>query len=91
MLRKSLLAFATTFFASNAMALPFLVPSYSPRNDVVEAKIVCLEDGRCYRLPKRPPVAHWVYGNDVFIGPYTGPGYYGPPGSHWRWFPFFGF
>jgi len=44
-------------------------------SNVVAAKIVCEQDGRCYQRG-RPPVARWVYGDDAFHGPgpYTGPG-----------------
>jgi hypothetical protein len=48
-------------------------------------RIVCEEDGNCYRLRGRRPVARWVYGDGNFHGPYVGPGNYGSPGRHYGW------
>jgi hypothetical protein len=45
-------------------------------------RIVCEGDGTCYRIPRRRPVARWVYGDGNFSGPYTGPGNYGNPRYH---------
>jgi len=53
----------------------------------VNVKIICEEDGHCYQRGRRP-VAHWVYGEGNFSGPYVGPGYYGSPAYRWRWWPF---
>jgi hypothetical protein len=93
MLRAAL--FSMVIGSSSAVALPALTPgqSLAGSDHLTEVKIVCDEDGICYRLPRRRPVARWVYGDGAFFGPgsYSGPGYYGSPGSHWRWFPFFGF
>jgi hypothetical protein len=95
MVRAALLALVIGSAGSSAVALPALTPDHSmARPDpIVEVKIVCAEDGQCYRPPRRRPVARWVYGDGAFFGPgsYSGPGYYGSSGSHWRWFPFFGF
>jgi hypothetical protein len=95
MVRAALFGLVIALAGSSASALPALNPGHSmARPDlVVEAKILCTEDGQCYRLPPRRPVARWVYGDGAFFGPgsYSGPGYYGLPGTHWRWFPFFGF
>ena len=55
---------------------------------VENAKIICNEDGRCFRPPVRKPVARWVYGDNNFVGPYVGPGYYGNPRYRYRWWPF---
>ena len=95
MVRAALFALVIGSAGSSAVALPALAPDHSiSRPDpVVEVKIVCAEDGQCNRPPRRRPVARWVYGDGAFFGPgsYSGPGYYGSSGSHWRWFPFFGF
>jgi hypothetical protein len=94
MVRATLLILAIWSAASSATAMPVLSRLHSiPAAPTIEAKIICGEDGKCYRPPTRHPVARWVYGDGAFFGPgpYTGPGYYGSPGSHWRWFPFFGF
>jgi hypothetical protein len=95
MVRAALLALVIGSVASSALALPAVTPGHAmaPRDSVIEVKIICTEDGQCNRLPRRRPVARWVYGDGAFFGPlpYSGPGYYGLPGSHWRWFPFFGF
>ncbi|WP_298281525.1 hypothetical protein [uncultured Bradyrhizobium sp.] len=76
---------------SRAEALPAssqlrLAPAASM---VTEAKVVCRESGHCYRPAVRRPVAKWVYGDNNFSGPYTGPGNYGSPAYRYRWWPFF--
>lgn len=50
-------------------------------------KIVCEQNGLCFRLRGRRPVARWVYGDGAFYGPgpYMGPGYYGRPSVHTGW------
>lgn len=55
---------------------------------VENVKVICHEDGRCYRPPTRRPVARWVYGDNNFVGPYDGPGYYGNPRYRYNWWPF---
>lgn len=94
MVKAALFALAIGSIGSSALALPAPTPDHAmaPPDRVIEVKIVCTEDGQCDRLPRRRPVARWVYGDRTFFGPgsYSGPGYYGLPGSHWRWFPFFG-
>ena len=91
--RAVLYALAIGFVASSASAMP-LVPrgAIVPAENVVNVKIVCEPEGRCYQRGRRP-VARWVYGEDAFSGPgsYVGPGYYGMPGRHWPWWAFFGF
>lgn len=54
---------------------------------LIHVKIVCHEDGRCFRQGRRP-TARWVYGEGNFSGPYKGPGYYGSPAYRSRWWPF---
>jgi hypothetical protein len=49
------------------------------------ARIVCEENGQCYRPEGRHPVARWIYGDGAFYGPYQGPGYYGLPGRRYKW------
>lgn len=90
MLRAALFALAVGSMGSSATALPTISPGRAmvPPEHLVEVKIICSDSGQCIRPPRRRPVARWVYGDGAFVGPYTGPGYYGPPGSHWRWFPF---
>jgi hypothetical protein len=94
MVRAALFALAIGLVSSIAFALPALAPGHSmaPPDRVIEVKIVCTIDGQCNRPPQRRPVARWVYGDNAFFGPapYSGPGNYGLPGTHWRWFPLFG-
>jgi hypothetical protein len=76
--------------ATTASAAP-LFPSESEavKPSIAEnVKIVCEENGQCYQTGRRV-VARWVYGENVFYGPYVGPGYYGRPNSHYGW-SFFG-
>ena len=71
--------------------MPLVPPAAIVQADnIVNVKIVCEQDGYCYHRGRRP-VARWVYGNNVFYGPYAGPGNYGRPGSHWGWGPYWGF
>ncbi|QND70450.1 hypothetical protein [Tardiphaga robiniae] len=73
---------------SPASAMPML-PLSSADPVITEVKIVCEQDGTCFRPARRRPVARWIYGDKTFFGPYVGPGNYGDPSRHWRWFPFF--
>ena len=88
MIRTSIFLMAFVVAASSASALP-LAPraSIAAPGDVVDVKIICEEDGRCYQRGRRP-VARWVYGEKNFSGPYTGPGYYGWPNWRSRWWLF---
>jgi hypothetical protein len=72
---------------TNASAAPLLnQPNSVAALSIAEnVKIVCEENGQCYRPPGRRMVARWVYGEDAFYGPYVGPGNYGRPGSHSGW------
>jgi hypothetical protein len=81
-------ALSLSVAASSASAMP-LAPraSLAASHDVVDVKIICLEDGYCFHRGRRP-VARWVYGEKNFSGPYTGPGYYGSPNQRWRWWLF---
>lgn len=88
MIRTSFFLMVLGLAASSASAMP-LAPraSIAASGDIVDVKIICMEDGRCYQRG-RPPVARWVYGEKNFSGPYTGPGYYGWPNYRWRWWLF---
>jgi hypothetical protein len=73
---------------SAASALPMsLGPAKALEQSIVNVRIICGEDGRCYQRGRRP-VARWVYGDGNFSGPYTGPGYYGNPRYRWSWWPY---
>jgi hypothetical protein len=52
---------------------------------VTDVKVVCEQNGVCYRPPGRHPVARWIYGDDSFYGPYDGVHYYGAPGRRYKW------
>lgn len=82
------IALALALLASSANAMP-LTPraSMAAPSDIVDVKIICQEDGFCYQRGRRP-VAKWVYGEKNFLGPYTGPGYYGWPNYRTRWWLF---
>jgi hypothetical protein len=71
---------------SSANATPLMSHIQSgPESLVQAAKVICDEAGNCYRPPVRRPVARWVYGDNNFIGPYTGPGNYGSPRYRYSW------
>src|ERR1700722_21008341 len=73
-----------------ASAMPILkAPTLTGAGLAENVKVICEEDGHCYRPPVRRPVARWVYGDNNFVGPYTDPGYYGSPRRRHRWWPFF--
>ena len=82
LIRASFLLVAIALGGSSASAMP-LAPraSFAAPDNLVNVKIVCEQDGRCFKVGRRP-VARWVYGEGNFYGPYVGPGYYGPPGNH---------
>ena len=73
---------------AEALSLLSHKPLVSPPAIVENVKVICDEDGRCYRPPIRRPVARWVYGDNNFYGPYVGPGYYGNPRYRYNWWPF---
>ncbi len=52
---------------------------------VTDVKVVCEQNGVCYRPPGRHPVARWIYGDDAFYGPYDGVHSYGAPGRRYKW------
>lgn len=77
---------------SEAGAMSVLSPAKLALDDsslIKNVKVICDESGHCYRPQARRPVARWVYGDNNFIGPYSGPGYYGSPAHRYRWLPFF--
>jgi hypothetical protein len=89
LIKATLVVLAIGSFAATASATPLLNQATAiARPEVaVNVKIICEQDGRCYRRG-RPPVARWVYGEGNFDAAYVGPGYYGRPGRHWVWWAF---
>lgn len=85
-MKTLLLAAAIGIAASTASAMPLAGDLAKQSTMVQNARIVCEESGYCYRPPGRRPVARWIYGDRNFSGPYTGPGNYGWPNWHYRWF-----
>ena len=73
---------------SGAQAMPLANLGVAAPPVAEQVKVICHEDGRCYRPPIRRPVARWVYGDNNFSGPYVGPGFYGSPGYRYNWWPF---
>jgi hypothetical protein len=73
-----------------ADALPLLGPRPLAASAAIieNVKVICDEEGRCFRPPTRRPVARWVYGDNNFYGPYAGPAYYGNPRYRYKWYPF---
>lgn len=94
-IRSAIFLIAVGSLATSAAAMPSLnqAAAISRPDLIMNAKIVCEQDGRCYELRRRPPVARWIYGSDAFHcpGSYVGPRYYGRPGSHWSWWGFLSF
>jgi hypothetical protein len=91
-MRKVLLSlFGIMALTVGAKAIPVsnLSGVAKPGSAVHSVKIICEEDGRCFQPPTRKPVAHWVYGDNNFLGPYNGPRYYGSPPYRSRWWPFY--
>jgi hypothetical protein len=89
-MRRVLLAlFGVIMLTAGAMAMPAANLNGTPRLAATPVKIICEQDGRCYQPPTRKPVAHWVYGDNNFFGPYDGPRYYGSPPYRSRWFPYY--
>jgi hypothetical protein len=72
---------------SSAFSAPLLnqAGSVAPPTLATSVKVVCEENGVCYRPPGRHPVARWIYGDNAFYGPYDGPRYYGDPGRRYKW------
>jgi hypothetical protein len=91
-IRAALFGLALAFVTSGASAMPLVQRDAIAPHNVVNVKVVCEQDGRCYQQGRKP-VARWVYGEGAFYGPfpYSGPGYYGSPGRHWAWWAFLGF
>lgn len=93
MIKISLSAMALGLLVSSASAMPLIqtssvhVNALAAASNLLNVRIVCREDGYCYQRGRRP-IAHWVYGEGNFVGPYTGPGNYGNPRYRWNWWPF---
>ena len=85
------LAFATIAIGLLSTSSAFSTPLLNQANSVARptlaanVKIVCEENGVCYRPPSRHPVARWIYGDNAFYGPYDGPRYYGDPSRRYKW------
>jgi hypothetical protein len=72
--------------STTALAMPLNQGGFQQKPALAEkARVVCEENGQCYRLEGRRPVARWIYGDGAFYGPYEGPGYYGLPGRRFKW------
>jgi hypothetical protein len=79
---------AIALFSSPAFSAPLFNEASSmarPAALASNVKIVCEENGVCYRPPGRHLVARWIYGDNAFYGPYDGPHYYGSPGRRYKW------
>jgi hypothetical protein len=89
MMKAILFAAAAGSAVSGASAAPLLSQTHAPLAPLLtqEVRVVCEENGTCYRPPTRRPVARWVYGDGAFYGPYVGPGNYGAPGKHYNMTP----
>lgn len=86
MFRASLLLLMLGCSATATSAMP-VAPLIRASSDIVDVKIVCAADGYCVQRGRKP-VARWVYGEDNFFGPYTGPAHYGNPRYRYGWWPF---
>jgi hypothetical protein len=82
-IRTLFLVSALGLATSSVSAMPLMRPAAAIGADnIVNVKVVCEPDGRCYQRGRRP-VARWVYGEGAFSGP-VGPGYYGRPSQYWN-------
>jgi hypothetical protein len=86
-LTLSTLALTLALVSAPAFSAPLInhanaviVPSF-----LADVKIVCEENGVCYRPPSRQLRARWIYGDNAFYGPYDGPRYYGAPNLRYKW------
>jgi hypothetical protein len=87
MKRLALAAVAIGLLSTSAFSTPLLNQgsAAAPPTLAANARVVCEENGVCYRPEGRHPVARWIYGGGAFYGPYDGPRYYGPPGRRYKW------
>lgn len=87
MKRLALVVLATGLLSTSAFSMQLLKQSNFVAQPllVTEVRVVCEQNGVCYRPPGRHPVARWIYGDDAFYGPYDGPHYYGAPGRRYKW------
>jgi hypothetical protein len=90
LIKTTILAAVAVFYVGSASAMPVLSRTnlIARSEAVTRVKIICEQDGYCHQRGRRP-VARWVYGEGNFDAPYVAPGYYGRPGRHWIWWPFF--
>jgi hypothetical protein len=87
MKRLALAVVATGLLSSSAFSMQLLNSSSAVDRPslVTDVRIVCGEDGVCYRPPSRHLTARWIYGDNAFYGPYDGPHYYGAPNRRYKW------
>lgn len=87
MKRLALATAAMGFLSTSAFSAPLLnqAGSMAGSTPITPVKVICDENGVCYRPAGRRPVARWVYGDNAFYGPYDGPRYYGDPGRRYKW------
>jgi hypothetical protein len=87
MKRLALAAVVIGLLSTSAFSTPLLNQANSVARPTLaaNARIVCEENGVCYRPEGRHPVARWIYGDGAFYGPYDGPRYYGSPGRRYKW------
>jgi hypothetical protein len=87
MKRLMLVALATGLLSTTAFATPLFnqASSIVPPSMTTPARIVCEENGVCFRAPGRRPTERWIYGDGSFYGPYEGPRYYGSPARRYKW------
>jgi hypothetical protein len=101
-MRKTiLLAAAGALFATGASAAPLLTQTstISPQTALENVRLVCREDGRCYRTPGRRYVERRYYDDSYGYGPgraYVEPDYgygygYGPGYGYYGGGPSIGF
>jgi hypothetical protein len=78
---------AVGMMSTAAFAMPVLNQASSIARPVAaeNVKVICDENGQCYRPPGRRLVARWIYGDGAFYGPYDGPRYYGAPNRRYAW------
>ena len=87
MKRLALAVVATGLLSTSAFSMQLLNQSNSIARPalVTDVRIVCEQNGVCYRPPGRAPVVRWIYGDGAFYGPYDGPHNYGAPNRHYKW------
>jgi hypothetical protein len=87
MKRLALAAIAIGLLSTSAFSAPLFnqAGSVTVPALLTDVRIVCEENGTCYRPPSRHLAARWIYGDNAFYGPYDGPRYYGDPSRRFKW------